>query len=54
MEPSSILANHKEAAPYHIDVSIIKTFENEKGCRDDKQKKGKNKVGMSGMGRLSE
>ena len=31
-----------------------KTFNNEKGCRDDKQKKGKNKVGMCGMRTPSE
>ena len=35
-------------------ISIIKTFNNEKGCRDDKQKKGKNKVGMCGMRTPSE
>ena len=28
-----------------IQTSIIKTFKNDKGCRDNKQKKGKNKVG---------
>ena len=31
-----------------IQTSIIKTFNNGKGCRDDKQKKRKNIVGMSG------
>ena len=34
-----------------MQTSIIKTFKNDKGCGDNKQKKGKNKVGMSGMRR---
>ena len=36
---------HHASGQKRIQTSIIKTFNNEKGCRDDKQKKGKNKVG---------
>ena len=39
---------------YTYILTIIRTFNNENGCRDDKQKKGKNKVGMNGMRTPSE
>ena len=45
---------HHDSGQKRIQTSIIKTYSNEKGCRDDKQKKGKNKVGMSGMRTPSE
>ena len=37
-----------------IQTSLLKTFKNEKGCRDDFSKKRRNKVGMSGMRSLLE